>query len=241
MADYLSVLKANIEYHNRHAKAYDAVTMQGHFKRVEPTFEAHKGGVMLDMGCGTGEQMKIGQKYFDEVWGIDCSPGMLELARQVSPNVIEAVADNVPLPSNKFDFINCFSVFHHCFETEPVVRESYRLLKNGGAFYSDNDSNAKFYKAFGWWIVFRRRFIRHKSKELDKDLKQLEEVAEFHQKEGLSAEGLAEEFRRAGFKEVRIDYHYPDSPDVFTKILIVINTFLKNNSLYYYFSIVAKK
>lgn len=230
--DYNSVLEANIQYHDEIAKRYDKEIMRGNFKRVEPVFKRFSGGRMLDMGCGTGEQLKVAKKYFKKVWGVDCSPEMVKLARRTTLNVVLADISNTKLKSGKFDFINCFSVFHHCYDQEPVIKEAYRLLKDGGIFYSDNDPNQKFYRLFKWWLILRRYFKRES---------ELRELAEYHQKEGLDPEKLVSTFHRAGFEVIEVRYSYPENPDLFTKIIMFLNGFFKSNSFYYYFSIIAKK
>jgi len=230
--DYDSVLKANIQYHDKIAKRYDREIMRGNFRRVEPVFKRFKGGRMLDMGCGTGEQLRIAKKYFKKAWGVDCSPEMVKLARKITLNVVLADISNTKLKAGKFDFINCFSVFHHCYEQEPVIKEAYRLLKEGGIFYSDNDPNQKFYRLFKWWLILKRYFKKES---------ELRELAEYHQKNGLNPEKLKREFEGVGFGEVQIEYHYPENPDLFTKTIMFLNRFFKSKSFYYYFSIIAKK
>lgn len=237
--NYNFIKEANRQYHNKHASQYDEFTMRGNFSRVEPMFKKHSGGAFLDLGCGTGEQLKIAKKYFDEVYGIDCSEGMVNIAKKVTGNVVLGDVGSVPFLS-KFDFINCYSVLHHLYEQGPFIKEVYRLLKPGGVFYSDNDSNRNFYRIFKGWLLFRRHFLRKKNQILSLEMKELEKLAEYHSK-GLNAEELAWQFRRVGFSFVNVEYHYPDKPDLFTKALIFTNQFLGAKSLFYYFSLTAVK
>lgn len=230
--NYKSVLEANIKYHDIHAKEYDKKIMKGNFKRIIPIFRNFSGGRFLDLGCGMGSQLKIAKKYFDEIYGIDCSSEMLKLAEKITPNVFLGDISEAPFQSNYFDFINCFSVFHHCYSQKPIIKEAYRLLKKDGVFYSDNDPSQKFYKLFKWWLLIRRFFKK-------KD--PLRDIAEYHQKNGFDPEQLKKEFKKVGFELVAIEYHYPENPDLFTKIIMFLNRFFKSNSFYYYFSIVAKK
>ncbi len=239
--DYKTIVEANREYHNAHAGDYNEVTMKGNFHRVEEVFRKYQGNRFLDMGCGTGEQMKIAKKFFKEVYGTDVSEEMVALARGVSTNVFIRDIANTGFTENSVNFINCFSVLHHLFIQEPVIYEAYRLLDIGGVFYSDNDPNRAFYRLFKWWLIIRRKFIRKKSKYLSEDLKKLERYAEYHQEKGLDPNKLKKQFEVTGFREITIEYHYPETPDRFTKILMFVNRFLKWNSLYYYFSITAIK
>ncbi len=246
MDNYETILEANKKYHDEHAKNYEEATMKGHNKRVEYYFEGYKGGRFLDMGCGTGEHMKMAAQFFDELYGIDCSTGMLDLAKQrlegiKNVTLVEGDAAKTPWKDNYFDFINCYSVLHHVFDPYAILHEAYRVLKPGGHFYSDNDSNTAFYKWFKWWILFHRKFVRTKQKYLNGEYRELEKKAEYHQKNGLDAVRLKNFCLDLGFKEVRIICHYPDKPDTFTKILMKINERWRKENLYYYFSIIATK
>jgi len=237
--NYQSVLNANREYHDLHAKDYNEVTLKGNFTRVEQMFSQFKGKRFLDMGCGTGEQLKVALKYFEMVYGVDCSPGMLEIAKTITPHVKQEDIANTSFQSGYFDFINCFSVLHHLYEQEPVIQEAYRLLKEGGLFYSDNDPNRKFYEKFGWWLFIRRKLFK---KKIAKELRELEQIAEYHQKDGLDPDEIIKKFTKAGFKRVLVQYHYPEKPDLFTKILTFLNSrFFKSRNFCYYFSVFAKK
>lgn len=230
--NYKLVLEANIKYHDGVAEKYDKKIIRGNFRRVIPIFRNFGGGRFLDMGCGTGQILKIAKRYFKEVHGIDCSPEMIKLSKKITSNVILGDISKTPFKKEYFDFVNCFSVFHHCYIQKPIIKEAYRLLKKGGVFYSDNDPNKKFYKLFKWWLIIRRFFKK-------KD--ELRDLAEYHQKNGLDPEGIKKEFKKAGFELVAIEYHYPEKPDLFTKTLIFLNRFFKSDSFYYYFSIIAKK
>lgn len=230
--NYKSVLEANVKYHDKCSKDYDKKIMKGNFKRVVPIFRSFGRGRFLDMGCGTGSQLKIAKKYFDEIYGIDCSTEMVKLAKKITSNIKLGDISKTPFKQHYFDFVNCFSVLHHCYEQRPIIKEAYRLLKKDGVFYSDNDPNQKFYKLFRWWLIIRR-FLKKKDP--------LRDIAEYHQKNGIDPKQLKKEFKKIGFKLVGIQYHYPENPDLFTKILMFLNRFFKSNSLYYYFSIVAKK
>jgi hypothetical protein len=76
---------------------------------------------------------------------------------------------------------------------------------------------------------------------MGEELEKLEKFAEYHQRNGLDPKKLKKQFHDAGFTYVLIDYHYPDTPDTFTKILIFLNRYLKLRSFHYYFSIFAIK
>jgi ubiquinone/menaquinone biosynthesis C-methylase UbiE len=106
-------------------------------------YPPEEGMLVLDVGCGTGIHLERYQKAGCQVFGIDLSPSMLEVARdRLSPkaNLHMGDASNMPYPDNNFDLIIMSTVLH---EMPPAVRsavidESKRTLKeNGGILLID--------------------------------------------------------------------------------------------------------
>jgi ubiquinone/menaquinone biosynthesis C-methylase UbiE len=89
------------------------------------------------VGCGTGIHLERYQKAGCQVFGIDLSPSMLQVARNrlgVDANLHLGDASNMPYSDNKFDLIIMSTVLH---EMPPAVRlavidESKRTLKEDG-------------------------------------------------------------------------------------------------------------
>lgn len=78
---------------------------------------------ILDVACGGG---KLLQFYLDcgytNVHGVDVSPEQVALARQVTPNVIEAnVLDYLAEHGGRFDFISGLDIIEH-FRKDEVLR-----------------------------------------------------------------------------------------------------------------------
>jgi SAM-dependent methyltransferase len=72
----------------------------------------------LDVGCGKGDFVRLLARRSDHVLGIDLSPEMLRLSRQLSvayPNVEYEQADVMqhPLPSAAYDCIVSIATLHH--------------------------------------------------------------------------------------------------------------------------------
>jgi SAM-dependent methyltransferase len=89
----------------------------------------------LDLGCGRGEMLRVGRKYFTEALGCDPSASMLnacaDLAVHIQPN-----ASGVPFDNDRFDFVSAVCVYHHLdlIKREELTREAARVLKTGGIF-----------------------------------------------------------------------------------------------------------
>jgi len=153
--------EANIKYHTHLAETYDET--QPHFRpenttqvteRLRKFAEATGGKRLLDLGCGTGFITTLAQPYFEEVYGIDITPAMLDLAackyRDMgikNIELIEAPSDDLPFPDSHFDVVTAYVFLHHLPSLKPTFKETYRVLKDGGVFYSDLDPNYYFWKS----------------------------------------------------------------------------------------------
>lgn len=88
----------------------------------------------LDVGCGWGEMLHLGQSHFHKASGCDLSPNMLAQARDV--HVVRQYApDALPFMDRSFDLVTTICVYHHILC--PTIRkllsaEIERVLKPGG-------------------------------------------------------------------------------------------------------------
>lgn len=92
---------------------------------------------ILDIGCGTGAHLKLYQDKNCNVFGVDLSPAMLQIAEKKlgkNANLQQIDATETGFADNKFDLILSSTVLH---EMSPQVRsdvlkEAKRILKNDG-------------------------------------------------------------------------------------------------------------
>ena len=70
---------------------------------------------ILDVGCGTGNVLRLARQHFKECWGIDLSGNLLgELARREKDlRLIAGEADQLPFLENHFDMLSMYGVLHH--------------------------------------------------------------------------------------------------------------------------------
>ncbi|HOK55973.1 MAG TPA: class I SAM-dependent methyltransferase [bacterium] len=91
---------------------------------------------ILDVGCGTGTLLYHLKNYGYDVWGIDNSKRMVEIAEEKVPGkIIKEDMLNIPFPSETFDLVFSIVSLHHLGKIEKVkkaVREMIRITKNGG-------------------------------------------------------------------------------------------------------------
>lgn len=100
-------------------------------------FMPKKGMSILDVGCGTGAFLDFYQRYDCNLFGIDTSPAMLEIAKERLAGKAELYlgsAAEMPYPNASFDLIVSMLVLH---EMDHAVRlavlaEMKRALKSDG-------------------------------------------------------------------------------------------------------------
>lgn len=96
----------------------------------------------LDLACGTGILCEILHRQGIHSWGMDYSAGMIDIARQGSPEVHYDVADMITYrPEEQFDLVTCTgdAVNHiaSLADVEKIFRNVYHYLSPGGWFVFD--------------------------------------------------------------------------------------------------------
>jgi ubiquinone/menaquinone biosynthesis C-methylase UbiE len=100
-------------------------------------FHPSNGMNILDIGCGTGSHLKLYQRYGCNLYGIDFSPSMLEIARARlgdSAQLELGDATSMPYENNKFDLIISMLFLHEMAKQtqSEVLSEMKRVLKDDG-------------------------------------------------------------------------------------------------------------
>lgn len=123
-------------------------------------------GSVLELGCGTGSYTETLQKVAKEVLATDFSDEMIEAAirkRGILENVtfVKADALNLEFEKESFDTIFMANLIHIIEDPDKVIKESYRVLKNGGqiiitsfaieemSFFNKISMGIRYLKAFG--------------------------------------------------------------------------------------------
>lgn len=97
-----------------------------------------KSGKVLDIGCGSGKDLRKIQERGFQTCGIDTSEKMLSIARKKSPNTKFFKMDAIYLdfPNSYFDGALSLYVLDH-FPTDmfkKTIKEIYRVLKKSSPF-----------------------------------------------------------------------------------------------------------
>jgi ubiquinone/menaquinone biosynthesis C-methylase UbiE len=100
-------------------------------------FRPSKGMNILDVGCGTGTHLELYQRYGCNLYGIDMSPSMLEVAQArlgEAARLELGDATDMPYEDDKFDLIISMLSLHEMIQQtrSSVIGEMKRVLKDDG-------------------------------------------------------------------------------------------------------------
>lgn len=204
-------------FENRNFDAYDKnpsifePSRQAEIRRVLEGASARGRGRLVDIGCGTGNLLRLGRDLFDSCCGVDLSGSLLaELNRRMPGlGLARGEADRLPFPAASADVVTAYGVLHHLVDPAGLFAEAHRILRPGGLFYADHDPNLHFGRFYH--IYYRLRYLgRHGFGDAQTDL------SEFHhtQTGGLHPERLAGDLRAAGFSRVEISYRITTNPSL---------------------------
>ena len=100
-------------------------------------FREHRGGKVLEVGCGTGcDLLQFARNGADAV-GIDITPAHIRLAQQrVGKSAQVCFGDGAAIPFGNacFDYVYSTGVLHHLDNPRAMVEEILRVLRPGGRF-----------------------------------------------------------------------------------------------------------
>ncbi len=101
------------------------------------TFRPSKGMNLLDVGCGTGTHLELYQRYQVNLYGIDLSPAMLQVARNRLGDTAQLElgdASSMPYDDGMFDLVISMLTLHEMSpNTRPLVLdEMRRVLRQNG-------------------------------------------------------------------------------------------------------------
>ena len=230
-----NVIDANVKYHTAHSATYH---LQPHFKpenRVLFTEKLKKfskkcgNELLVDLGCGTGFVIELATSHFSNVVGVDITPAMLKKVDRSLDNssLIQADTEYIPLVGNIANVVTSNSYLHHLWDIEVTVKEAFRLLKNGGVFFCEEDPNALYWDLFDKKNLTEIEEYGNASEIIMRELStvvnahknmgdetntnpDLVKLAEYQKmvKGGMREKELERIFLTVGFKEVKIEYYW---------------------------------
>lgn len=123
------------------AEAYEKRLAPVMFKnwayRLADIAEIREGQAALDVACGTGILTRVIAERVGNsglVVGVDANPGMLSVAKRITPEVDwrEGYAESLPSEDNSFDAVLCQFGLMLFSSPEEALQEMRRVLKPGG-------------------------------------------------------------------------------------------------------------
>lgn len=200
--------------------------------------------LFLDIGCGTGNILRIARDYFRVVIGVDIATELLKKTKQCYPDLTFIAADAARLPflSSTFDVVSLYGTLHHFYDTKPILRAIYSLLKPNGFLYTDHDPNYFFQR-------FYQFYYRHRWRHQPGFGSIEEEIAEYAhtQQAGINPEQLSRELLKIGFREVKIYYRHTSNPNlsliekIGLSFLKILSSIIPWKSFYTHFYLIAQK
>jgi ubiquinone/menaquinone biosynthesis C-methylase UbiE len=115
------------------------------FREFSGLWGEHDGEVILDYGCGPGNDVTGFALYTgaQRIIGYDVSPRALDLARdrlalhRIDPERVELIEGSdssvaIPLDDESVDFFQSQGVIHHTSDPDGILSELHRVLRPGG-------------------------------------------------------------------------------------------------------------
>lgn len=126
--------------YRRTAKFYDTLVEPSNAVLRKIALEMchpRKGMKVLEVGCGTGTNLRLYENAGCDVFGIDLSPAMLEVARQkLSEHADLRLADAAQMPyaDDSFDLVTAFLTLHEmpAATRTAVMAEMVRVVNQDG-------------------------------------------------------------------------------------------------------------
>ncbi|MCB0356414.1 MAG: class I SAM-dependent methyltransferase [Bdellovibrionales bacterium] len=261
------VIKANIQVHTKLSTVYNET--EPHFypenqqlvrKIIENLQQTTQGKKMLDIGCGTGFILNLSHDLFDEIHGIDATKAMLDKVntRNNKIKLHEGIAEELPFANNSFDVVTGYSFLHHLFDVQPVIAETFRVLKEGGKAYFDLEPNKDF------WLEIKKiesNQTQNYSPLMNKEIASVQSTADrieqehgidketFHKaefikdfKDGIDPKEFISMAKQIGFSDVQWEYYwYPGqgqvirekSPEMAREFDVLLKSLLPNSKYVY--------
>jgi 2-polyprenyl-3-methyl-5-hydroxy-6-metoxy-1,4-benzoquinol methylase len=127
---------------------------------IKQFFLRKKGGVIVDIGCGTGKNLETFASMGFTVRGIDISPKAVAYCKKRGvKNVSVGSAQHTKLATSSVDVVTMLDVLEHVNE-KSVIREVYRILKPGGIFICYVPAKPSLWSGWDEVLHHKRRYTK---------------------------------------------------------------------------------
>ena len=100
--------------------------------RAVPRYKSDQDGLVIDVGCGTGNYLKTMQDLGWKVTGIEPSPIAAAIARNKGVHVFCGTLDRAGLADASAELVLLSHVIEHVADPGAVIKECFRILKHSG-------------------------------------------------------------------------------------------------------------
>jgi len=122
--------------YNRIGKGYNSTRKADPYitQRLLDLLSAKEGDLYVDIGCGTGNYTHEFASKGINIYGVEPSENMLEIAKQQSGSVkwLLGSAENIPVKDALFDGCTAILTIHHWTNLKSAFLELKRVLKSHG-------------------------------------------------------------------------------------------------------------
>ena len=133
------------------------------FNLIKKYFPLSKNKV-LEVGCATGEFLKVCFQHGNEVHGIEPNNKLSDSLKKSGINVINNTLEEATVKDNSFDLICLFNVFEHLWDPVYSLYKLNSLLKTGGILVLEvPDFDSPWRKIFHhyWFLYHLPRHLSH--------------------------------------------------------------------------------
>ncbi|GAB3790955.1 class I SAM-dependent methyltransferase [Spirosoma horti] len=89
---------------------------------------------LLDVGCGSGLFCQLAAQQGFQVWGLDATPELIQIAQHktLAGNFQIGDMEELPYADQSFDVVTGFNSFQYAAQPVEALKEVYRVLKPAG-------------------------------------------------------------------------------------------------------------
>jgi SAM-dependent methyltransferase len=120
---------------------------------------ARRGGLALDVGCGSGRNFEILAPYAECVQGLDRSLTALGLAAAHGLPTVCADGQALPVASASLDLVSALDVLEHLDEDQRALQEFHRVLRPGGLLLLTVPAYRFLWSEHDEALLHRRRYV----------------------------------------------------------------------------------
>jgi SAM-dependent methyltransferase len=115
-----------------------------------PRYKAGQEGLIVDVGCGSGNYLKMVQGLGWKVQGVEPSSDAVAIARNRGIPVFHGTLENAKFAPASAEYIILSHVIEHVLDPAAVINECFRVLKQGGKLIIHTPNAVSFgHKVFG--------------------------------------------------------------------------------------------